>query len=115
MQSNVEHSRPLAWMPGLLKLKRHLQLANREVMAEVVGDGGDGAERVGGDGSVKLCHASRVQLSAHQLQVAQLPETIWGVTEGQAGFAAGGSGGPPVVVGSHSLQEVKESRTFNKY
>lgn len=104
MQRDVEHSRPLARMPGRLELERHLQLADREVVAEVVGDGGDGAERVGGDGSVKLGHAVRVQLPAHQLQVAQVPETVRGVAEGQAGFAAGGDGGSPVVVGSHSLQ-----------
>lgn len=73
-------------------------------MAEVVGDGGDGAERVGGDGTVELGHAGRVQLSAHQLQVAQVPEAVWGVTQGQAGLAAGGGGGPPVVVSRHSLQ-----------
>lgn len=108
VQSDVEHARPLSWLPGRLKVERHLQLANREVVAKVVGDGGDGTERVGGDGSVKLGHAGRVQLPAHQLQVAQVPEAVRGVAEGQAGFAAGGGGGPPVVVGSHSLQgEVK--------
>lgn len=105
MQSEVEHSRPLAWMSERLELEGHLQLTDCEVMAEIVGYGGDGAEGVGGDRSIKLGHASRVQLPAHQLQVAQVPETIWGITEGQAGFTAGGGGGSPVVVGSHSLQE----------
>lgn len=105
VQSDVEHTRPLARMSERLKLERHLQLADHVVVAEIVGYGGDGAEWVGGDGSVKLGHASRVQLPAHQLQVAQVPETVRSVTEGQAGFTAGGGGGSPVVVGSHSLQE----------
>lgn len=106
MQSDVEHARPLTRMPGLLKLERHLQLADSEVVAKIVGDGGDGAERVGGDGSVELGHACRVQLPAHQLQVAQVPESVRGVTESQAGFAAGSSRGPPVVVGNNSLQGI---------
>ncbi len=104
VQSDVEHARSLCRLPGWLKLERHLQLTDCEVVAKVVGDGRDGTEWVGGDGSVKLGHASWVQLPAHQLQVAQVPEAIRGVAEGQAGFAAGGGGGPPVVVGSHSLQ-----------
>lgn len=108
VQSDVEHSRALARMSGRLKLQRDLQLADCEVVAEIVGYGGDWAEWVGGDGSVKLGHACRVQLPAHQLQVAQVPEAIWGVTEGQAGFSAGGVGGSPMVVGSHSLREVRE-------
>ena len=105
VQGDVEHPRPLARLPGRLKLQRHLQLAHRIVVAEVVGDGGDGAERVGGDGTVELGHAGRVQLPAHQLQVAQVPEAIRGFAEGQAGLSAGGGGGPPVVVGRHSLDQ----------
>lgn len=111
MQSDVQHSCALARITRRLELERHLQLADCEVVAEIVGDGGDGAERVGGDGAVKLSHAGRVQLPAHQLQVAQLPETVGGVTEGQAGFAAGGGGGSPVVVGSHSLRETDEDNS----
>lgn len=108
MQSDVEHSRALGRMSRRLKLERDLQLADCEVVAEIVGYGGDWAEWVGGDGSVKLGNACRVQLPAHQLQVAQVPEAIWGVTEGQAGFSAGGVGGSPMIVGSHSLREVRE-------
>lgn len=102
MQGDVEQ------LPTLLQLQRHFQLAHCEVMAEVVGDGGDWAERVGGDGPVELSHAGRVQLPAHQLQVAQVPETIRGVTKGQTRLATGRRGGAPMVVGCCSLQGEKK-------
>lgn len=105
VQGDLKNPCPLARMPGWLKLKGHLQLANREVVAEVVGDGRDGAEGVGGDGSVQLGRPVRVHLPAHQLQVAQVSEPIRGVAIGQAGLAAGGGGGSPVVGGNRSLQE----------
>lgn len=89
-------------MSGWLELEGHLQLADCEVVSEVVGYGGDGAERVSGYRSVELGHG-RVQLPAHQLQVAQVPETIRDVTEGQAGLAAGCGGGSPMVIGSRPL------------
>lgn len=105
MQADVQGpSRPLSRVDGRLESQRHLQLANCKVVAEVVCDGGDGAERVGGDGSVQLSPAAGVQLPTHQLQVAQLPEAIRGVAQRQAGLAAGGGGCSTVVVGGHSLQ-----------
>lgn len=91
-------------LPRCVELQGHFKLADREVVTEVVCDGGDGAERVGGDGAVELSQARWVQLPAHQLQVAQLPERVGGVAEGQAGFTAGGGGGAPVVDGRHSLR-----------
>lgn len=113
MDGDVESSHSLPWLPAWLKLQRHLQLANCEVMAKIVGNGGDGAERVGGDGTVELGHAGGIQFPAHQLKVAQVLEAIWGVTQGQAGFAAGGVGGSPVVVGRHSLYGVKGRKDKN--
>lgn len=105
MQADVQGpSRPLTWVGGRLEGQRHLQLAHREVVAEVVGDRGDGTERVCGDRAVQLGDAAGVQLPTHQLQVAQLPEAVWGVAQRQAGLAAGGGGCSPVVVGGHSLQ-----------
>lgn len=76
VQGDVEQPRPLAGVSGRLELQGDLQLAHREVVAEIVGDGGDGAERVGGNGAVELGHPRGVQLPAHQLQVAQVPETV---------------------------------------
>lgn len=105
MQAYVQGPyRPLARVGGRLEGQRHLQLAHREVVAKVVGDGGDGTERVGGDGAVQLSTAAGVQLPAHQIQVAQLPQAVRGVAQCQAGLAAGGGGCSPVVVGGHSLQ-----------
>lgn len=105
MQSHVEQSCPLAGVSGRLELQGDLQLAHREVVAEIVGDGGDGAERVGGNRAVKLSHPGGIQLPAHQLQVTQVPESVRSVAQGQARLAAGRGGGSPVVVGSDSLRE----------
>lgn len=105
MQSDVEQSCPLAGVSGRLELHGDLQLAHREVVAEIVGDGGDGAERVGGNGAVELGHPGGIQLPAHQLQVAQVPESVRSVAQRQAGLAAGRGGGSPMVVGSDSLRE----------
>lgn len=104
VQSHVEQSCPLAGVSGRLELQGDLQLAHREVVAEIVGDGGDGAEGVGGNRAVKLSHPGGVQLPAHQLQVAQVPESVRSVAQGQARLAAGGGGGSPMVVGSDSLR-----------
>lgn len=101
----MEQPGPLAGVSGWLELQGDLQLAHGEVVAEIVGDRGDGAERVGGNRTVKLGHPSGIQLPAHQLQVTQVPEGVWSVTQGQAGFATGRSGGSPMVVGCHSLRE----------
>lgn len=105
VQGDVEQPRPLAGVPGRLELQGDLQLAHREVVAEVVGDGGDGAERVGGNGAVELGHPRGVQLPAHQLQVAQVPETVRRFAQRQAGLAAGCGGRSPMVVGGRPLQE----------
>lgn len=116
VQSDVEQSCPMAGVSGWLELQGDLELPHREVVAEIVGDGGDGAERVGGHRAVKLGHPGGIQLPAHQLQVTQVPETVRSVAQGQAGFAAGCGGGSPMVVGSHSLQEkrVKVNRVLTK-
>lgn len=103
VQHDVEHSRSLDGLPGRLKLQGHLQLADSEVVAKVVRDGGDGTERVSGDGAVELGHAGWIQLPAHQLQVAQVPEAVRGVTKCQAGLTAGCGRGAAMVVGCHSL------------
>lgn len=109
VQGDVQQSHSLPRLPGGFELQCHLQLPHGEVVAKVVGDGGDGAERVRGDGAVQLGQAGRVQFPAHQLQVAQVPEHIRGVTQGQAGLTAGGGRSPPVVVRSHSLQGDEEN------
>lgn len=49
VQSDVEHSHSLALQPGRLELERHLQLSDCVVVSEIIGDGGDRAERVSGD------------------------------------------------------------------
>lgn len=117
VQSDVEQSCPLAaGVSGWFELQGDLELPHREVVAEIVGDGGDGAERVSGNRAVKLGHPGGIQLPAHQLQVTQVPETVRCVTQGQAGFAAGCGGGSPMVVGGHSLQEkaVKDQPCFHQ-
>lgn len=84
-----------------IQLQRNLQLANCELMAEGMGDWGDGAEWIRGDGAVQAT-STRVQLSAHQFQCAQLPEPIRSVCQLQAGLTAGWWC-PPVIRGCDAL------------